>query len=144
MDAALCSIGRNKALLPPKGCWDLGMGLRTRAKELMGLLEAQTVVSARAKLAGSTPTQREAEAASKRRGTEARQLPTTTQDSHFSLVRILGLDVQLYGTQKAPSYTRWVEPSPLGHRLKSAGAERVGYSKRKPLRRVPLQYTSGP
>lgn len=98
------------------------MGLRTRAKELMGFLEAQTVVSAGAKLAGSTPTQREVEATLRRRGAGARQFSTTTQDSHFSIVRNLDLDVQLYGTQKVPSYTRWVEPSPLGHRLESTVA----------------------
>lgn len=67
LDITLCSIGKNKALPLAKGCWDLGMGLRTQAKKLMGLLEAQTVVSARAKLAGSTVTQREVEATLSRR-----------------------------------------------------------------------------
>lgn len=69
------------------------MGLRTQAKELMGLLEAHTVVSAKAKLAGSTPTLREVEADLRRREAGTRQLSSTTQetqDPHFSPVRNQG------------------------------------------------------
>lgn len=81
------------------------MGLRTEAKELMGLLEAHMVVSAKAKLAASTPTLREVWADMRRREAGARQLSTTTQetqDTHFSPIRHPGLG----------------HPSPLGHRLR--------------------------
>lgn len=56
------------------------MGLRTQAKELMGLLEAHTVVLAKAKLAGSTPTLREVEADLRREAGD-RQLSSTTQET---------------------------------------------------------------
>lgn len=85
----------------PKGCWDLGMGLGTQAKELMGLLEAHTVVLAKAKLAGSTPTLREVEANLRRREAGGRQLSSTTQetqDPHFSPLRNLGLSHPLWDT----------------------------------------------
>lgn len=101
MDTTLCSIGKNKALVLAKGCWDLGMGFRTQAKKLMGLLEAQTVVSARAKLADSTATQREAETTLSRRAPGARQLSATTQDPHFSPVRNRGLSHPLWATGAA-------------------------------------------
>lgn len=119
---------KNKALLLAKGCWDLSMGLRTRAKELMGLLEAQTVVSARAKLAGSTATQREVEAALWRKAAGDRTL-TTTQVPHFSPVRKPELRHPL-----------WAK----GCRAQWLHEERVCYSKRKPLRQVLLQDAHGP
>lgn len=101
------------------------MGLRTQAKELMGLLEAHTVVSAKAKLAGSTPTLREGEVDLRKREAGARQLPATTQETQ---------DPPLL-----PSQEPGVESSPLSHRVHSTEG-RVGYSKRKPLRQVLLHY----
>lgn len=92
-----CSVQHRQKQCPapfPKGCWDLGMGLRTQAKELMGLLEAHTVVLAKAKLAGSTPTLREVEVDLRRREAGGRQLSSTTQETqnpHFSPLRNLGL-----------------------------------------------------
>lgn len=77
------------------------MGLRTQAKELMGLLEPHTVVSAKATLAASTPTLREVEADWRRREAGAKQLSTTTQetqDLHFSPVRNPGLGHHLWVT----------------------------------------------
>lgn len=80
------------------------MGLRTQAKELMGLLEAHTVVSAKAKLAGSTPSLREGEVDLRRREAGARQLPATTQETQ---------DPPLL-----PSQEPGVESPPLSHRLR--------------------------
>lgn len=91
----------------------------------MGLLEAHTVVSAKAKLAGSTPSLREGEVDLRRREAGARQLPATTQETQ---------DPPLL-----PSQEPGVESSPLSHRLRSTEG-RVGYSKRKPLRQVLLPY----
>lgn len=56
VETSLCSIGKNATPLPPMGRWDPGMGFRTQAKVLMGLLEAANCgVSQGAELAGSRP-----------------------------------------------------------------------------------------
>lgn len=107
------------------------MGLRTQAKELMGLLEAHTVVLAKAKLAGSTPTLREVEADLRREAGD-RQLSSTTQeaqDPHFSPLRNLGLSHPLWDTGCG---AQWLHE------------ERAGYSKRKALRQALLHYVYGP
>lgn len=115
----------------PKGCWDLGMGLRTQAKELMGLLEAHTVVSAKAKLAGSTPTLREVEADLRRRDAGVRQLLHNSRNPGSSLfpTRNVGL-----------SHPLWV----TGCGAQCLHEERVGHSKRKALRQALLHYVYGP
>lgn len=119
-----CSVQRRQKTKPcpdPRECWDLGTGLRTQAKELMGLLEAHTVVSAKAKLAGSKPTLREVEADLRRGEAGARQLSSTTQETHFSPVRNPGVSHPLWVTGCGE---QWLHK------------ERVGYNRRKPLRQV--------
>lgn len=73
----------------------------------MGLLEAHTVVSAKAKLAGSTPTLREVEADLRRREAGARKSLHNPRNPGSSLL---------------PSQEPRVEPSPLGYRLQNAVA----------------------
>lgn len=95
---------KTKPCPDPRECWDLGTGLRTQAKELMGLLEAHTVVSAKAKLAGSKPTLREVEADLRRGEAGARQLLHNPRNPLL------------------PSQEPRGEPSPLGHRLRGTVA----------------------
>lgn len=90
VETALCSIGKNATPLPPMGRWDPGMGFRTQAKVLMGLLEAANCgVSQGAELAGSRPNWREAEAAH-RRLVGARSLPRPTLGPPLLPVRTQG------------------------------------------------------
>lgn len=79
------------------------MGLRTQAKELMGLLEPHTVVSAKATLAASTPTLREVGGRLEEEGSRGQ---TTLHHNPGNP-----------GPSLLPSQKPRVEPSPLGHRL---------------------------
>lgn len=82
------------------------MGLRTQAKELMGLLEAHTVVSAKAKLAGSTPTLREGGGRFEEEGSRGQPTPLHHPRNP--------------GPPLLPSQEPGVESSPLSHRLRSS------------------------
>lgn len=79
-----CSVQHRQKQSPgltPRGAGTWAWGSELKAKELMGLLEAHTVVSAKAKLAGSTPTLREVEADLRRRKSGTRQLSSTAHET---------------------------------------------------------------